>query len=172
MDGCVLPGAWSAVGLVKLLPEVCSKNSSGTELEEEEGSPGGTGWGRLPLPLPARPCVKKSHRLTESRSGSFLEYSPAASHKPGDTEEERPGQQSRAGAGPRGGFFPPAVSEGGLGPCIDFCHCLWVQSAWELLGPDVVWLPESRPAGEESPGWFTLCPDLGQLAFSAMSSAC
>lgn len=65
----------------------------------------------------------------------------------------KPGQQSRArGEGPTWQavllllFWQEAA---GLGSFL--CLPLGEHRAWELLGPDVLGLPESRPAGEESP---------------------
>lgn len=51
------------------------------------------------------------------------------------------------------GRLPPAASAGWLqAPSVGFLSLpLGQHRAWEFLGPDVLRLPESRPAVEESP---------------------
>lgn len=166
MNGAaVLPGALSVAGLVEMLPALCSKNSGGNGAEgKRRGILWELGGVPHPLPLPARPYVRKGHGFRGFRSGRVLE--PSALTPCLHTEEEAPhalrgertGQQWRS-PGRRSQLadsFPPAVSAGQLQALGAFLSLpLGVHRAWELLGPDVVGLPESRPAGEE---YRLVCP--------------
>lgn len=98
--------------------------------------------------------MKKGRRFREFRSGRVLE--PSSFTPCSQTEEEAPREwtgQQWLGLGrrsPLAGSFAPAVSAGKLQALGGFLSPpLGVHRAWELLGPDVVGLPESRPAGEE-----------------------
>lgn len=136
----------------------CSKNSSGNGVE-------GKGRGLLrdlggtphPLPLPAGPPARK--RTTDSK---HLDLEGSWSHQhsqPLLKQKKRPGSRERTGQ-------PSGVQGDGHRWQAVFPLCLpgWQQArqgflspplgarrAWELLGPDVVRLPDCRPAGEESP---------------------
>lgn len=98
----------------------------------------------------------------ESRSGRVLVLSALTppSHTAEEAEEaleaqrgERTGQPSQLGAKvPEGRLFSSCCLTEQPQVLLGFLWLLLgVHRAWELLGPDVVGLPESRLAGAESP---------------------
>lgn len=118
---CVSSGALSIVGLVETLPVVCSKNSSGNRTEGKgRGLFQGLGGTPHPLPLPARPYVRKCHRFREFGSGKVLEPSFLTPHPHAEGEALEAGRRERTGLQPRSprrrsqmaGCLPPAVSAG------------------------------------------------------------
>lgn len=157
---CVSPGALSIAGLVEMLPVVCSKNSSGNRAEgKRRGLFQELGGTPHPLPLPARPYVRKCRRFRAFRSGRVLEpsfLSPALHAEEEALEarrRERTGQQppSPGRRSQMAGVFLLLFQQGGCSLVGFLSLLLGEHRAWEFLGPDVLWLPESRPAGEESP---------------------
>lgn len=136
-----------------------SKNSSGIGAEgKRKGLLRELGGTPHPLPLPAGPSVRKRRGFREFRSGRVLE--PPAVTAPPQTEEET----LEARSGERTGQPSPAQGEGPRWQAVFLLLLarrqqagrgflslpLGAHRAWELLGPDVVRLPECRPAGEES----------------------
>lgn len=121
MNGAaVLPGAPS---MVEMLPVLCSKNSGGNGAEgKRRGLLWELGGAPHPLPLPARPYVRKSRRLRGLRSERVLEPSTLTPRP--HTEEEallgpRRGKDWRAVTEPReevpaGRLFSPCCSAGQL----------------------------------------------------------
>lgn len=158
---CVSPGALSIAGLVEMLPVVCSKNSSGNRAEgKRRGLFRALGGTPHPLPLPARPCVRKCRRFRAFRSGRVLEpscLSPACSaYRRGGSRGQEKGKDWPAATQPgrrsqMAGVFLLLFQHGGCSLVGFLSLLLGEHRAWEFLGPDVLWLPESRPAGEESP---------------------
>lgn len=156
----LLQGVLIRVGLIEALPVVFSKNSSGNRAEgKRRGLLQELGGTPHPLPLPAKPCVRKCRGVRQFISGRVLE--PSLLTPPPHTEEEAPGagRGERTGQQPpsprrrsqMAGCLPPAVSAGWLQACEAFSPCHWAST-----GPGNSWgrmcrLPESRPAGEESP---------------------
>lgn len=119
------------------------KIAVGTELRGRGGGSFGSRVGTPhPLPLPAGPCVRKSHGFRGLRSGRVLE--PPSPHTP---TSSRRGDPEGKGLEPRE-KVPEAARW--LQAWRGFLSCLWAHRAWEPLGLNVAGLPESRQAGEES----------------------
>lgn len=150
--------------LVETLPVVCSKNSSGNGAEgKRRGLLRGLGGVPRPLPLPARPRVRKCRRCREFRSGRVLEPSCSYPLPIQRRQQWRPREGESLASSPEPG---EKVPHGRLFSCCFgrrlqalgvFSACLWAST-----GPGNSWgrmclgfLRVAQPARSPRP----VCPE-------------
>lgn len=171
MNGAaVLPGALGLAWLVEMLPVVCSKNSGGNVAEgKRRGLLWELGGAPHPLPLPARPYVRKGCRFRGLRSGRVQEPAALTLRRAGP-ERGRPGQRFPSPGRRSELADSPAALAGQPRALGGFSHCLWA-----CTGPGNSWgrmwlgfLKVARQASSTDQS--TPSPDLCQLAFPLPAS--